>query len=373
MNFNLQESIQRLGVDFAYELVRDARPAANYVFSRILPPRDMPGFEVKSGRMTIRSTMAGMVGMDDNYPPTGIADMSDFSSATIKIANTASLSEEVRRQLLQLVQTLAFNGGDTAGAIDGTLLNFVDRILAQPHLDTQEWLAARACMGEIDWTFNQKRVVVNYGIPAENIIPTATGAEGYGGASSTFWEDSRAARAAVKGLRLRMAHPDTIEMIVNNDANKVRILSMDEATGNVTFGRVVGTNESLSVDPRDRVQFIAYGAEAEVLDPSNPGKTLAIPFLPPGVILNFGRPAPAGFQVGAGAVGQGSNTDENAGVALGYTHIAPTMEGQGRIGRWGRVYIPENMPMQIVGDAVTNLLPVIETPEKIAIQRTVMA
>jgi hypothetical protein len=52
---------------------------------------------------------------------------------------------------------------------------------------------------------------------------------------------------------------------------------------------------------------------------------------------------------------------------LGYTHIGPTVEGGGQMGRWAQLFTPEQLPMQLHGRAVTNGLPVVETPEKIAI------
>jgi hypothetical protein len=68
------------------------------------------------------------------------------------------------------------------------------------------------------------------------------------------------------------------------------------------------------------------------------------------------------------AVGAGVNTGYVVGAGsrqpqayeLGYTHLAPTVEASGAPGRWARVYTPEQRPWQLVGEAVQNVLPVID-------------
>jgi len=49
------------------------------------------------------------------------------------------------------------------------------------------------------------------------------------------------------------------------------------------------------------------------------------------------------------------------------------VEGNGQPGRWARVYTPQDEPWQLKGQGVTNGLPVIENPEKLAVISTEMS
>ena len=124
---------------------------------------------------------------------------------------------------------------------------------------------------------------------------------------------------------------------------------------------MIGDTERRDSDSRRTIQLIAYGLEAEVLDiaSTTPQK---LPFMQEGKILAVANAGRSGYRVG-----EGSTDDPEREGALGYTHIAPTVEGSGNMGRWAQLFTPENMPMQLHGRAVTNGLPVIETPDKIAI------
>jgi hypothetical protein len=357
-----------IGPDAAYRIMNAARPAGDYLFATFLPEILKTTYQAKSGYMTVRATMAGLVGADSPYPPSGIVDASDFSEQTAKIANSSTLTEMALRELQSLLQILGA-GQASNDAIRGTALNFLDKIIVQAHLDTMEYLRGQALVtGGINWTFNKINLLVDYGIPAGNLLTARAGADGYGGSTSKFWTDMRAARSKLKGqVRVRLAHPDTIDMIVNNDANKVRMLAQDDVTGTVTIGKIVGNTEQLSSDARDRLTLVGYGLEGEIVDPANPGKTIPVPFLPRGKVLSIGNPIPAGFQIGQGSTPTGQNA-----LPVGYTHIAPTVEGGGRPGRWARLRTPEERPWQLAGEGVTNGLPVIEAPEKLVIATTDM-
>ena len=265
----------------------------------------------------------------------------------------------------------AANSNDVA---INTILNFQDKILTQAQLDTSEWMRGKVLStGKLQWTFNGIILDVDYGVPAANIFAQRTGTSGYGGSASVFWADWRAARSILKGrVRTTLAHPDTIDMIVSNEANKLELLSQDAVTGTAEFVKFVGDpdtgNRLRSSDARDRARIVGYGAEGEVLDPDNPGSTVAMPFFPRGVIAMVGEVISRGLTVGLGS----SVESEQNPVRLGYTHIAPTVEGGGRPGRWSRIYTPEDMPMQVAGQTASNQLVVVEAPEKLVLLNTVM-
>jgi len=44
-------------------------------------------------------------------------------------------------------------------------------------------------------------------------------------------------------------------------------------------------------------------------------------------------------------------------LRLGYTHIGPTEEADGALGRWARVYTPDDRQWELCGEGVTNGLP----------------
>jgi hypothetical protein len=69
-------------------------------------------------------------------------------------------------------------------------------------------------------------------------------------------------------------------------------------------------------------------------------------------------------------VGEGSTPNPDAERALGYTHVGPTVENNGLVGRWAQVFRPQERRWQLVGQAVSNILPVVENPELIAVAST---
>lgn len=369
MILNFVAVIKALGANAAFRIINGARPPGNYMFSAFLPERNRPGYEARSGAMTIRSTMAGLVGADSPYPPSGIVDASTFNEQTAKIANEITLNEMAQRELQQLLATLGASDLSQT-ALRDTVLNFVDKLIVQPHLDTMEWMRGQALTtGQINWTFNQKVLAVDYGIPSANILTSRTGTAGYGGSASTFWTDMRSQTKLLKGqVRARIAHPDTIDMIISNPVNAIRVIEQDQVSGSVTIQKYVGSTEQLSTDARDKLTLVGYGLEAEILDPVNRGKTKSLSFMPTGKVIAIGNPVPAGFEVGLGSANE--NVDNE--LPIGYTHIAPTVEGGGLPGRWSDLRVPDDAPWQLQGRGVTNGLPVIEAVEKLVIATTAM-
>lgn len=371
MNFNFAVALTALGLGAAFRIANEARVAADYLFASLLPEINKTTYNINSGQMIVRATMAGLVGMDSPYPPGGIVELSTFLERTAKVANTVTLTEQALREIQAMLAQVQISGGSTTDAMVNEALNFLNKIVIQPHLDTFEWLRGQALLGAISWTFNGIVLSVNYGIPTANLLANRTGTAHYGGAASVFWADLRTLRKQLKGnVRALIAHPDTIDLIRYNTANSLATVSQvgDGGSGTVFTFRRLNTNGQFTPDVMDVVQLISYGKEAEVFDVANPGTTLKIPFMARGKIIGVGNNERNGYEIG-----QGSTQDPTLGNALGYTHIAPTVEGGGKPGRWAQMFTPEQQPWQLQGRGVTNGLPVVETPEKIAIMSTDMA
>lgn len=365
MFLNFALALAALQAGAVFRVANEARTAADYLFASFLPERNKPTYTINSGAMIVRSTMAGLVGMDSPYPPGGMVELSTFLENTAKLANNVTLTEQALRELQAFLTQLQLQGRDTTQATIDEALNFLDKVVIQPHLDAMEWLRGQALQGSINWTFNGMNLLVNYGFPAANIFANRAGASGYGGASSTWWADLRTARKLLKGnVRAIIAHPDTVDMIRYNTANSLAAIDQvgDGSSGTVYTFRRLNAQGQFTADVADTFQIITYGKEAEILDLANPGSTIKVKFMTPGKLLVIGRNERAGYEVG-----QGTTQDPALGTELGYTHIAPTVEGGGRPGRWADLMTPPNQPWQLQGRCVTNGLPVIEAYDKVVV------
>lgn len=374
-DFSFVEALRRLGAGAVLRVVNEARPSSRYLFNSLLPERREPSYEAKSANMTVRTTMAGLVAMSSPYPPGGLVTGSTFSESIAKIANSVMLDEPALRKLQAMVAEMRLRGSvDPTDFLMREILNFVDKVIVQAHDDTKEYLRAQALVtGAINWTFNKKTLNVNYGVPAANILAARSGTDSWDGTTSKFWEDIKLLQERLHyNVRAYICHVDTAQAIIANDENnKIDILNMSEYSNGVqTFDirRYRGSLERPETDARYRLRLIAYGEEAELLDPADLTTTVKVPFMTKGKILAVGRNTNRGF-----IAGEGGSRDPARDLALGYTHIGPTIENGGRTGPWGRVYTPEGRPWQVVGEAVTNVLPVIEAPEKIAVASSAIA
>jgi hypothetical protein len=357
---------QAPGGDAAFALANGARTPADYLFQTLLPNISMMGYSVASTNMTVRSTMAGLVGMDSPYPPGGIVQVSKFLEQTAKIAIHTKLNEQTLRLLQELVVRMFMAGQPTNEVAANEALNFLEKVIIQPLLDTEEWLRSEVInFGAINWA---------YGVPGANFLTTRTGGDHYGGATSKFWTDMYLLQQRLKGrVRMMVAHPDTMQLALYNEANGLVQVGGDGRTSiqvrrwaRNTAG--ASTPGVFSPDARDTVTVMLYDREAEILDINNPGGTIVVPFQPRGRIVAIGDVQNTGYVPGQGS--QDENLDPRR---LGYTHIAPTVEGGGRIGRWSQLYVPENAPWELHGRGAENLLPVLERPDAIAVASTDMS
>ena len=378
MDFDLRAAIENLEQSTIFELANQARPPADYLFNAVLPSINMDTYDVANSTMTIRTTMAGLSGMDSKYSPGGASEVSEMSGKTGKITVTSELPEQFLRQLQNLLLRLTATMQGTEEAIQQTGINFVNKVIVQSILDREEWLKGQALFtGELDWTFNGKKLSADYGIPAENFLTARSGNDGYGGSTSKWWTDYYSAQE-ILGWKVSacIMHPTTLKAIMSNaEVNQLQFVSADPATNQFIFQRIVsrGGNSVLSADPRDMIMIIAYNKEGEVWDPANPGKTIKVPFCPPGGVLWLGERIDAASNVFV--VGEGS-TDApiiESPVLMGYGHVAPTTEGGGMPGRWSRLYVPQERPWSLASDGVSNFIPVIQAPDRLVIGTTDVA
>lgn len=357
-SFSFTEALAKLGRNAGFRIINEARPSTDYLLETLLPEMNKPTYHVESGFMVIRSLMAGLVGMSSPYPPTGMIEASTFLEKTGKIASTSTLEEEVLRELQQILQQSGRTGVARNDFLASEALNFMEKVVLQGHLDTAEWLRSECLFkGQINWTFNKKNLKVDYQVPSSFFNVNRTGNDRYNAdhADNKFWADHYAALAALRyNVRTIIAHTDTVLNIVNTDRLKLDV-SQNGNVFTLRRYRTRGNGEVFSSDSRDQLTIVAYDLEGEVLDPADTSMTQRIPFAPTGKLLYVANNRRAGYRVG-----EGSTPDPVKDMALGFTHIAPTVEGGGAMGRWGRLYTPELAPWSLRGDGVSNILPVRE-------------
>lgn len=376
MIFNFAEAIAQLGNGAAARIANGVRPPSNYLFNTLLPERQMPTYHVDASNMIVRTTMAGLVGMDSPYPPGGTVEISTFLEQSAKIAVTNTLTEGALRQIQALLQQMQYNGTLSNEFLANEALNFLQKVVIQAMMDTDEWLRGQALVyGLINWTFNKKNLYVDYGIPSANKLTARTDSsnDSYSDSSSAFWTDVLAARRLLRyNVRTAIMNSATMDKIVANTANNLEVINQAAQTFTVRKYRSVAGNTVPETDNRYTMQFVVYDEEAEIWDTSPAsafGTTQTVKFMPDGKILFVG-----GYTNNDGyRVGSGSTDNPRNDLELGYHHIAPTVEGGGQPGRWARLYTPEGYPMQLKGDGAENSLPVILNPNRIVVATTELA
>lgn len=356
-------------------IARDARPPADYLWSTLLPERLRPTYTVEAGSMKIKTTMAGMVGMDSAYPPAGAIEVSSFYEQTAKFAVNVPLAERTLREIQEWARLMDQSSSQARAQLAETALNFYSAVVLQSHLDRAEWIRGQVLTtGAISWTFNGITLNVDYGIPSANKLTERTVGNGdaYHLAGSKFWDDVWSARQILRESAriVAVAHPDTVNAIISNDDNSLLVAGENGGIFTLQRYKNLAGNTVNSPDARDRIQIVQYGNGGEILDLANgnTGATKAVPFCPPGKIVFVGSGVNRGF-----VFDPMSRRDPDNDLELGYYHVAPTVEGNNQPGRWGRVYTPEGAQYKLIGEAVENSLPVIENADRLVIATTEMA
>lgn len=357
------------GLEGINRLSNAARTPDSYFLTTILPERDVASYIAKGGSIRVRATMAGVVGLDSVDPEGGAMSLTTFMENIAKIAISSRLTEQAIIELQALAAAAVIAGGNTRDIAVNAILNFVAKMLLQPHYDRREWLRAEALFtGGIDWQFNGADVQVTYGIPSANIFTTRTGNDAYDGSASKFWTDWKAARLILgDSFRGAMVTRQTADSIIENSVNKITVLA--DADRTITLVKYVGDESGLrppSPDQRERATLVVYDKEGEIWDLDNPGQTKKVRLIPNGVLGFFGSDDRSSDFI----VGEGATTNPENDRALGYSHIGPTVENNGRTGIWTDVEIPRDMPQHVFGRARGRFLPVIENPNKIVLAST---
>lgn len=372
MEFDLRDAISQLDRGDVYEVANGARPANDYLGNKILPNINMDEYDVSGGSLTIQTTMAGLQGMDSEPTEGGYAEMSSYKGNTGKISIRGVIPERMLRQLQTWMLRLTAERKDNAQLIQETGMNFYNKICVQAVLDREEWLKWQVLTtGKLDWTFNGINLKADYGVPAANFLPARTGNDRYGGTTSKFWDDIYLLYATLNWeISAFFVHPNLLRDIMANAlVNQLQFVSQNTTTGVFTFTRRISVNgvNITSPDPRDQLTLIAYGKEGTVRDMNNLAAIKKVPFLAPGALVAIGKPIDSSnvFVI----TGQGATVppELDSPIRLGYGHVAPTTEGGGRPGRWGKVWVPELEPEKIYARCVDNFLPMLEAEKRLAV------
>lgn len=378
MQFDFQAAINALnaglpfGDNFSFVNSRTSVTPAEYLFNTILPQRELPTYHVSGGSMRIYPTMSQLTPMDTPPKPIGAMESSFFNENTAKWGGGMHFPEERLRTLQAFAQSLATMGiqdglsisqinAENAKQVTQTLLGFSD-LLLKSQLDNLEWLRGKALTtGAISLTNSGVELTVDYDIPTANKITRSGSGNSYYGTTSKWWTDLRFAYTKIRNFRIIM-NSNTYYSIIDNDVNKIRVENSVGDTRSIV--RFTGSTEFNSPDARDRATIILYDKSGSGITPK--GTMKALPFLPDGKVVLVGEAQPDGFELT-----MGSTPDPDNNLALGYTHVGPTVEG-GRPGIWSRIYTPEAKPYQLLGETFVNALPVITNPNKVMILTTDM-
>lgn len=377
--FTFSRVLHSIGADRMFRVANAARPPADYLYATLLPEVNKFDYTAKAGKMIVRSTMAGTTGMDSSYARVGSMDAGTFSAETAKITALAALSEQAQREIQQMLNSTAANRRNIVMGREA--LNFLKKVIVQSLMDRSEWLRGQALLGAIDWTYNQVHLEVDYGFDAGQFLTPRAGADAYHGATSKFWTDVRSAQSLLNNqIRAIIMHPQMLDVILANSANNIRLISQDTVNGVYRIGRYVSIagNTQQSDDARDVIEIITYGKEGEVYDPAvtpgDPIVTKKVPFHTPTKIMFIGQTINTGYVPGQGSTDQ----SEILSTALGYTHMAPSVEA-GNInnvvtpGRWAQLRVPDGRAWELVGEGVSNELPVIDNPDRIVIAESTLS
>lgn len=380
MNLTWADVIAALSAGRQLLLIANTAPnAAEYISGRFLPRVDMPDFDVESGQMEIKTVMAGHVGLDSKLPKGSALQLSNFKGKVAKFGQALELGEEEARQLHKLL--LLAQAGQAAGRsvqdfMGEAGLNLYTKGPVQACDDTAEYLALQALTkGKIDWTFNGRRLFVDYKVPAANRV-SLVGEQRLSGPNSRFWEVVSQGEKTIKGSVGILMSQNTLQDVLDNPVHRIEVLSDTySAQRNVRTVRVrklprmvanadgtIGYTAETTGDQATSATLIGFAREGQIIDPTEPGETIGVPMIADNTIAMIGR------------------NDSNQLVsltgtpvpvnALGYVHVAPTVEGMWRgepLGRWGRLFTPENDPYMLVAELVENSLPIIRNSARLFI------
>lgn len=377
MQFNFAEIISELnenlpfGDNFAFQMARAQVVPAEYLWNTVLPMMPKASYHVTGGSMRIYPTMLGLVPMDTPLPPMGALTSEQFFEKTAKIGGMMNFPEAMLRELQEWAsyqRGVGVGAGMSAGQVLASekerltenILQFSTMML-KAQWDTWEWLRSRAITkGVIDWQYGVNDLYVQYGVPTGN-VKSYTSTDSFYNTASKFWTFIRFLYTKLsEGFTLVMNY-NTWMSIIDNSVNNITVLS-DTMLGNGLSVKEIQYVNQDKVNPqqrdmRERQRIIVYNKSGTVIDKS--GNLSALPFMDDGDLVAIGAEKPEGFELLLGSV-----DDPTKEYQLGYTHIAPTVEG-GQAAIWQRVFTPQDKPYQLQAETASNGLPVIINPRRI--------
>ncbi len=384
LNQNLPQSD-----NFAFRMARNAQQPGRYLLTRqVLPRENRPDWHVTGGTMTITPTLLGDVAMDSPYPPMGNMEATAFFENTSKFAGQMFFNEKQQRELITAINGLRVAGsldglsqaqimGDfdtqmnmiraTGRADDNTIngrrLNQVLGILAsiqKSNWDTGEYLAGMALTeGALSYTFNDIEMNVSYDIPAAN-VKDYSGNDRFDQSASKFWTFIKAAYRQLSNP-VFIWNSNSYYDVAENTVNQIEGVQIAGDTR-----RLVRYQENVirqRQDDRESITTRIYDAAGAVMNPATKS-IVSKPFIKDKRLIAIGGLNPDGIELTLGGM-----TDPDNSLRLGYTHVGPTVEGQGRPGIWARIYTPEGKPMQVLAETAVNMLPAILNPKRIMIAK----
>jgi hypothetical protein len=375
MKFTFAEIINALNTEskrqnYAFDVALGLNPPSDYKFiTEVLPMQNKPDFHIAGGSMRLFVGMAAPVPMDSTPPKLGQMEASTFSEETAKFGGRIDMIEKDQRELMSNMANLSLTGAsdsEVRGLLSNKALAFAS-MFPRAHWSTMEYLATRAIQdGALAIQVNGAPVNVNYGFPSGTIFTERTGTSAYNGSASVFWNDIKLVYDRLSNPRFIM-NSNTWRAIASQAFNSLDVVG-DSFGMTRTFQKFRGSLERQSSDPRERMTAQIYDGSGALINYDNVGGVTNHQYIDDGKIICIGEPKPDGFTLDL------SGTDDPTNEwALGYTHIAPTVEGLGRSGLWSKVYVPEDRPMQLRGLTFGNYLPVIINPKRLVILRTTIS
>jgi hypothetical protein len=360
---NLQNLIAKLDPQIEFELA-NAVPDGEMLWASFLPERQQDSYRIEDSEMHVYSTMAGMVGRDSPYPPGGVVRAQDFKEDILKWAVETALGENDMIKLMQLAQRVGVGGRPNVQVVEA-LLNLEDKVVGQGLRDAMEWMRGQVMQtGILNFTFGQKTVNIDFGIPAGNKLSRLnSGAGSWYTSGTTLWADLEIIRQALDRRILGMIMTETTAQTIFNTAEnniQVQQTARTRYSARYTLRRV---SESLAAntiptDFRSSFDIITYDRLATVYDPDGGNATgmQHIPMMADDLVVVIGQPRGGFFDIGSTPLPEHT---------LGATVVGPTVEGGGAPGRWTRLFTPQTDPGRIIAQGATNALAFLREPRKI--------
>lgn len=345
-----QQILQELSRADYVRMANDPINEAEFILASILPEERRASYEAKRGSMRIIPTMAGETGNDSPYVPTGDLELDAWSQGLAKFTATGTISENQQIEFQQMRDQLRLLGNlDGANTYTRTFfLSWLETWIREAFRQQNEYLRGQALSsGQLVL----RGGTVDLGVPAENKA-TYT--------ADQLWQAIRWGDRKVKAVRARVTDWDTLDALVDDPANKVSITAETvSAQGNVkivALRRLVNNDANFSTDQRDATQIVAYKGEGRIKLPT--GELVTVPYWPTGTLSFIGNNQRQ--QVAEDGV---TSTRE----ALGYTHVGPTVEGDGRPGVWMNGRVPDGRPYHVITEGAERVMTVLDEPKKLGI------